>query len=183
MKKNRYFSLEKLPHLLMLLSMLLLVACGGSGKNRDADDEDGDEQEETGEEEVADMEEADINGADLFDLLYDINAKADYAYAEKKLAKNGFRLLEKKLYDEDIEEYVLTFEHPDVGQLEVGWFGAVGFGLTFTTDSKELAEEVFGQAEARGFTEVEGADYMFSDGKCFFWKNDTGLWMYGRDDN
>ena len=74
MKRNRFFTAEKLPYLLMLLSMMLLVACGGSKKHH-SDDEDSDEMDE--EEEVADIDEGDDENAALFDLLYDINAKAD----------------------------------------------------------------------------------------------------------
>ena len=166
---------------MMLLIMIGLVACGGNKKHY-ADDEDSYEMEEDEEEEVADIDEADDEGAALFDLLYDINAHADYDYADNALTENGFQLQKKRQYDEYIEEYVYTYQHPDYGQVEMGWFGAVGFGLTFTADSEQLAEEVFKQAESRGFKEEEGADYMYTDGKCFIWKSDTGFWMYGRED-
>ena len=184
MKRNCFFPVSKLPMLLMLLSMILLVACGGSGKKHHADDEDGDELEEEEEEElVADIAEADNEGAALFDLLYDINANADYAYTDQMLVENGFQLEKKELYDEGINEYVCTYNHPDYGQVVAGWFGAVGYGLTLTTDAEQLAEEVMEQAEERGFKMEEGTDYMYTDGKCWIWKNDTGFWMYGRAEN
>jgi len=181
MKRNCFFSVSRLPMLLMLLSMTLLVACGGSGKKHHANDEDGDELEEEDEEEaVVDIAEADNEGAALFDLLYDINAHADYDYTDQVLVENGFRLEKKELYDEGINEYVCTYNHPDYGEVVAGWFGAVGYGLTLTTDAQQLAEEVMEQADERGFKLEDGTDYMYSDGKCWIWKNDTGFWMYGR---
>ena len=157
--------------------MMLLVACGGSKKHH-SDDEDSDEMDE--EEEVADIDEGDDENAALFDLLYDINAKADYDYGDNALTKKGFHLKEKRPYDEYIDEYVFTYQHPDYGQVEMGWCGAVGFGLTLTTDSEQLAEQVFERAVSRGFKLEEGTDYMYSDGNCFIWKSNTGFWMYGR---
>ena len=186
-----------------LLAVIVAVTKGGNGKEDSVGQEeiivdvdstfqkeinvDVDELEEEDEvEAVADIPEDNNEGTALFDLLYDINAHADYAYTDQALVKNGFKLEKKELYCEyeNIKEYQYTYKHPDYGQVVAGWFGAVGYGLTLTTDSKQLAEEVMKRAEERGFKMEDGSDsdFMYSNGNCWIWKHNDYLWMYGRFD-
>ncbi len=178
MERKRFSAVNRLQFIVVVATAALLASCA-NGKKHQADAEDVEQEEE-----VADVSGADDKGAALFDLFYDLNAHADYAYTDKVLMKNGFGLEDKAMYDDDEEvgEYVFTYVHPEYGKIEVGWQGVVGYGFNFTPGSMQLLRQMYKQADSRGFKLEEDSDSIFSDGTCFFWKNEDGMWMYGHDD-
>lgn len=176
MKRKRYLTANKLHFFFVLALAVLVASCGG--KKHHSDDEDLDDEDE--EEVSADPSEDISEGAALFNLFYGINTCADDAYAEEMLTKKGFRLEDKMLYDEELGKYVYTFVHPEYGKAEVGWQGAVGYGVLFTTESRPLLQQMSDQADRSGFRLDDGSDYIYTDGATFLWKNLDGIWMYGR---
>lgn len=120
-----------------------------------------------------------INGSDLFDMFYDINAHGSYTYAQKVMKNHGYRLIQKEDYG-DGRNYVLHYAVPGCETVEIGWQGAVGFGIKVSTSSATLGLQLQQRALRRGFRNMDGDETIKSDGKCFLWLSDSGFWMYGR---